>query len=74
MESWWGGTAAPSGPVLKISQLKTLKDPETFARQVTQGISILLNVICLVWGQNDGHTSAQGSQQLAHQAAAIQLY
>lgn len=36
MGSWLGATAAPSGPVLKIIQLKTLKDPETFARQVTR--------------------------------------
>lgn len=34
MESWLGATAAPSGPERKIIQLKTLKDPETFALQV----------------------------------------
>lgn len=34
MESWLGATAAPAGPVLKIIQLKTLKDQETFALQV----------------------------------------
>lgn len=34
MESWLGATAAPSGPMLKIIQQKTLKDPETFALQV----------------------------------------
>ena len=49
MESWLGATAAPSGPVLKIVQLKILKDPETFAWQVTWGNCILLNVICPVW-------------------------
>lgn len=49
MESCLWATAAPSGPVLKIIQLKTLKDPETFVRQGTWGISILLNVIFPVW-------------------------
>lgn len=68
MESWLGATAAPSGPMLKIIQQKTLKDPRP--RDICSashlGSQHLAKCNLLSVGQNDGHTSALGSQQLVH--------
>lgn len=65
MESWLGATAAPSGPVLKIIQLKILKDPDICLASHLGNLHLAKCILSRL-GQNDGHTSAQGSQQLTH--------
>lgn len=60
MWSWLGTIAAPSGLVLKIIQLKTLKRPRDVCSTSHSWNQHLAKCNLPVLGQNDGHTSAQG--------------